>query len=100
MCPTMRTCVRLKLRPLYCPAVPGHASLTVPYGSQGSLSFGRPAIWQLERHSIAELAQCRRSLVRLLSRRSMPTAVHAYLFYPGRRQNSPAFKVIVEALKI
>lgn len=72
MCPTMRTCVRLQLRPLYCPAVPGHASLTVPYGSQGSLSFGRPAIWQLERHSIAELAQCRRSLVRLLSRRRRP----------------------------
>lgn len=40
------------------------------------------------------------STVRFLSRRSMPTAVHAYLFYPGRRQNSPAFKVVVEALKI
>jgi hypothetical protein len=40
------------------------------------------------------------SSVRVRSRRSMPTAVHAYLFYPGRRQNSPAFKVVVEALKI
>lgn len=46
-------------------------------------------------HNLAKVAP-----VHIPSRRSMPTAVHAYLFYPGRRQNSPAFKVIVEALKI
>ena len=40
------------------------------------------------------------SPVRYGSRRSMPAAVHAYLFYLSRRQNSPAYKVVVNALKI